>query len=1317
MATEVESEMSEGATGAKSTRNPGAPRILPLSIKEPDYVPPDFGGSRRTRIGSSFIEQFVAGHDASDVLRELVQNEYDGGGAKLTLTFGSRSLEVTGTGKGIDRGGWERLSVIIGTGNVMGSRDCDFVAQKPNGIGSKNFGLRSLFRFGDKIHVRSGGQVALLDLQTQETGRERDPVWRREKGVRIHVPYRQESTERLEAFTVEREEHALGLMAVGMPDTLVKLAHSGKKQGLREVNIRSIRTGRELQWKQDAKPGHCRAEGVSMMARSGKLIDGNNGGKRFQEEEFSRSVNIPAEYAARRFPDYYKLGGRLKIAVSVPIARKGIDLGQPGHFYYPLKAPSSRTGCVVSVSAPFELNTDRSEINDHLWNDWLIDQAVELIIDLLKSDWFIRYGADAFKALVNNDIASPSRFATKIVERLANDACWPTRGEGEERFALAKQIVLPTDDQLGGFLENKRYLDPKLAIDKGVCNLAAQCGALRFTISSLIRLRCADKEANSLETKLSDADANYHFTDYKAALSGVDLQKRYAAALSNLARKLEKEHKVDLRDTPSTLSATGELKAAAQLMIVDTDLWLDCPEPEDNRLHPDLIPYKAISGHCAKFDEERWLIDAAGRAATAASDDRERETLYRKLLTREAPISRPALKALRNNPVVKNQRGEWVAPIAMVHLKRPLARLLDPAIDAPSKEMLGAPNLMARLRIRDTLNGSDLVRYARCLADSPEKAEQFEKLLTDNLSMMSSAIIEELRAIPCLKARSGKLTTPATLHLDTPTNRLCIGDDNQIAGGTNDALYRKLNLKVAPDSETLLDIIENCRAEDRAPNRPDKLYPALVDAIRRERRAKSAIADIPICWVQGGYHAASEMLVGPRIAAPLAEAIPHHRDDDQVGRAYQELGAPAQENDSHWARFFRHVGTVWASETPLDAPRQRMLIEAYRVRRSSGLPGGLDDVRCLIDDRARLFTLGELRDGKLVEPDFPPLEKALHNANSEIGIIERSEKSRVFFVGLGIRPLSAIAATSVPELGLPDQPPFWYKPKQSERDLAMLHRPLFAHALYGVAYRKRHGHSGFEPSELATIEERLAAIREIAFFQMIKRQYRVGSANVRVPAEVSVSGERICVISPRTKNSFRLLLAEALAEIVGATSVATMHSIAEAFLPLLLCGTHEELTEYLDRKGIPHGRAADEDGGIDLDNDDENDDDAEELALRQVFDNLDTGGSANVEAVVAVAPGTTLTTNPSPQPPPEAPPVDLPNIDEVSLTVVSTKGAKIEPRRSSGRRSGGSPSAWLPPTPAEAERASLLGRRGEELVYTWSCRKCATWAMVSLNAM
>ena len=86
-----------------------------IAAPEPEaWSPPDFGDQRRTRIGASVVEQFVAGHDASDVLRELVQNEFDGGGDRLTVTFSEDSLDVMVNGRGIGADGWTRLSVIVG---------------------------------------------------------------------------------------------------------------------------------------------------------------------------------------------------------------------------------------------------------------------------------------------------------------------------------------------------------------------------------------------------------------------------------------------------------------------------------------------------------------------------------------------------------------------------------------------------------------------------------------------------------------------------------------------------------------------------------------------------------------------------------------------------------------------------------------------------------------------------------------------------------------------------------------------------------------------------------------------------------------------------------------------------------------------------------------------------------------------------------------------------------------------------------------------------------------------------------------------------
>ena len=120
------------------------------------------------QIGTSLIAEFAAGHRPSDVLREVVQNEYDAGGRELTLRFGAGALLIQGSGKTIDRSGWNRLAVMLGTGRVAGTDAT--VESKVNGIGSKNFGMRSLFLFGDSIYVRSGGLETVLDTRRGALG-------------------------------------------------------------------------------------------------------------------------------------------------------------------------------------------------------------------------------------------------------------------------------------------------------------------------------------------------------------------------------------------------------------------------------------------------------------------------------------------------------------------------------------------------------------------------------------------------------------------------------------------------------------------------------------------------------------------------------------------------------------------------------------------------------------------------------------------------------------------------------------------------------------------------------------------------------------------------------------------------------------------------------------------------------------------------------------------------------------------------------------------------------------------------------------------
>src|ERR1039457_4775696 len=85
-------------------------------------VPADPAGlNLQFRVAASILTEFAVSHTPADVLRELVQNEYDAGGTELTVEFGPDALVVRGNGKTIDKAGWDRLGVMLGHGLVAGA--------------------------------------------------------------------------------------------------------------------------------------------------------------------------------------------------------------------------------------------------------------------------------------------------------------------------------------------------------------------------------------------------------------------------------------------------------------------------------------------------------------------------------------------------------------------------------------------------------------------------------------------------------------------------------------------------------------------------------------------------------------------------------------------------------------------------------------------------------------------------------------------------------------------------------------------------------------------------------------------------------------------------------------------------------------------------------------------------------------------------------------------------------------------------------------------------------------------------------------------
>ena len=275
------------------------------------------------------LDEFVLSHSFDDVLRELVQNEYDAGGTQMSVNFGTDALEVSGSGKPIDADGWKRLSVMLGIGNILS--DSQQVPRKTNGIGSKNQGLRSLFLFGDQIYVRSGGKQTVLDVRQGTLPRPLpDPSTARSRGVRIRVPYRTCSQGRLEPFTIEREHELTGRIATELAPTLIKLANPGRKRGLTRVSVSSERCGWRLEWRQSVSPVVARGLKGNLLRRSSRTRDNKveQPARRqvIEELEFQRVLCIPAEFRQRNIPAYFVLPARrIRLALSFRMRGKRID--------------------------------------------------------------------------------------------------------------------------------------------------------------------------------------------------------------------------------------------------------------------------------------------------------------------------------------------------------------------------------------------------------------------------------------------------------------------------------------------------------------------------------------------------------------------------------------------------------------------------------------------------------------------------------------------------------------------------------------------------------------------------------------------------------------------------------------------------------------------------------------------------------------------------------------------------------------------------------------------------------------------------------
>jgi Domain of unknown function (DUF3883) len=1274
-------------------------------------------------VASGFLTEFAAGHDHAAVMRELVQNEYDAEGHRLHVTFGRSQLIVEGVGNVIDAAGWQRLSVMIGTGQVAGSDRS--IEQKVNGIGSKNFGLRSLFLYGDRIKIYSGGSKTVLDLTRGTLPQPLpDPNSRRRRGVRVEVPYRTARRDILQRFGPDQEELALTSLANDLAPILLKLAQPEAAKSLRELVITSDDTGRRIVWKQSVRE-IVRRKGVSVVERHIRVSDSAAPPRRVMEElEFQKVCAIPQEYREQQIPSYFRLpGGRIRISLSLRLRKGRIELHTPGLFYYPIGISTAYTGTAISVCAPFQMDVDRSQMHNPAngtWNAWLLDKAAEFTVQLLTSDWLDRFGADAFRALHHPTPPVPSRYHDSLNDRLRSTECWPSRARiggnpNRPRLVQASNLVISDSAAFDGLLSDVHYLDDRLTRHEDVRNLALNCGAKRFTVNSLVRLRCAGRDATRFATKPGAGEANYYFDPFPDALKDTERQLKFAQAFDEVRDHLTAPHRKDLSTTPTTLTAAGTLDVPTNLWVVDPRLGNVTSLFASIQLHPILARSKVIAGLCKKFNVSEWLLDTARKIQAGSASSEAREAVYRYLISPERRVSVATLRKLRAVPVLRDSSGAWVAPSSITLQAVSGAEELAAVLHAPHPDYAGDLKLAQDLGFRQRIGEQDIIAYARLVSKHPELAEAFEETLKRFPRLLTKRVIEALHAILFLRSSRGDLAPPSVLYIRTPDLRACVGDDGAFAFGPRKALYRHLGCLESPKSFDILQHLARLREHGAKPTRPEVLYPRLVEALVAERITPTTYRDQPILWNGQGYSAPSEVLLTCQYRDTFLESAPQVEPENaKVLQAYRDLGAMDTPHSHHWRELLLWFGQrSQLAHRALSARERHALLKAYG--KLDNLPPDMpDDVAFLLDDRGRLHSRMEALTGRFLIDDDQAMAQAAVAQGARLAFADfgSGDKLRLhrFYRMADVRSLTDVRQQLGVRSGSEMPPPSWFNSTKVSpaKMLAFLHSSTFLSAAETLAARMMRRGASAATSEGggAVPIARLRALARITFVADLQIEYRVGGAQVTVPSRVALDqGVIYLAAGVDSRSQVYGLLAQAVAGIFAEVP-AEQHGLADALFRLIAGRSLRDIRSYLvNERGIPWTVPTSLSDVETAEADEESDEATDGLppATEQVLAKIaessagriqqyDTGDTASHRVVHPQRHDDEKLAAPSdvaPLPP-------IPSITVRELTPVE----RWAPPESHVRTGGGGSGSWSPPSVLRnPQRDAEVGRRGEEIIY------------------
>ena len=628
---------------------------------------------------------------------------------------------------------------------------------------------------------------------------------------------------------------------------------------------------------------------------------------------------------------------------------------------------------------------------------------------------------------------------------------------------------------------------------------------------------------------------------------------------------------------------------------------------------------------------------------------------------------------------------------------------MEPVLHLPHEDYRRDLQLKKAFGFRTKVNGDDLIDYASLVSGSPELAGGFEECLSKMDRLLSPPVIKKLSRIPFILNSNGRLSQPTETYLPTELNRSCLGQETPFVASDQIGLYKKLGCPSTPSSKDILSHIRALRERNCHPRKPDVMYTTLVQTLKKEGVASNSHSSERILWVNDGFFAPIEVLIGANHRKIFLDAVPQI-DVLAVSsqRSAESLGGHAQPKSHHWKKLFSWYGERYKfSRESVKQTERTSLREAYG--RLSSVPEGVShEWRFLLDRRGKLHSLREANEGRYVIDDDPHLAEAVAEQNLPIAFADTTAVGSLkFFVEAGVKTLTTVATR---ERAVPGNP----VPTPARLDvdgvLRKLHSQDFASAVAALAEYEMRTHPDSQAAPPLVIADTLNAVHNVEFVDELKINYRVADCSVDVREEAILQNNTVVCVEIANMSELKGIICGVVARSL-ADDVSVQRSLADSMYRLLDGSSASEMERYIRGRGIPWSpvsKPRNDDGGNGLSTEffEQHEDGVEEYVRGMLAEDLTRKSSVldDVQHVSDTEAGSNSSNLKTVGGTERSGKLQLPPIEQVNSQIIGGGGA-FRTRQNSDERIKRRPRPWTPPSPVQAERDRLVGRRGEEIVY------------------